>query len=112
MATVTFDVLRAGRRPEDLTRGNGYVFAPILPKIVCDDGFTLSVQASAHHYCSPRDDFGPWATVEVGFPSERPEPWDEWARYCESPERPTDTVYGYVPFSFVEALITSHGGTP
>ena len=30
--------------------------------------------------------------------------------YCEIPETPTETVYGYVPVGIVEALIESHGG--
>jgi hypothetical protein len=38
-------------------------------RIYCKDGYNLSVQASATHYCSPREDFGPWYEVEVGYPS-------------------------------------------
>lgn len=99
----------------------------ISPEIVCADGFTVSVQASWMHYCSPRPAHthfdspfdedasappvnGVFSTVEVGFPSDRPEPWDRWASYCESPDRPTDTVYGYVPVALVRDLIASHGG--
>jgi len=74
---------------------------------VCVDGFTMSVQASATHYCSPRTDDGPWSAVEVGFPS-RIEPllWD----YAEMPGDWTNTVYGYVPFDVVAAIIELHGG--
>lgn len=37
-------------------------------QITCQDGTTLSVQVSETHYCSPRDNFGPYYQVEVGFP--------------------------------------------
>lgn len=30
--------------------------------------------------------------------------------YCENPENPTDTVYGYVPIEVIEEIITKHGG--
>ena len=82
----------------------------VRPKIVCVDGTTLSVQASSTHYCSPRDDEGPYYEVEVGYPSIRPEPWDQWREYCEDSDNPTDTVYGWVPIELVHALIALHGG--
>ena len=77
------------------------------PEIVCADGFTMSVQASRTHYCSPRSDVGPWQSVEIGFPS-RIEPllW----QYAESPGEWTNTVYGYVPVELVAAVIEVHGG--
>ena len=31
------------------------------------NGVELSVQASDNHYCSPRDNDGPWTSVEVGI---------------------------------------------
>ena len=40
-----------------------------IPEIVCKDGTTLSVQASEFHYCTPRDNKGPYTHVEIGFPS-------------------------------------------
>lgn len=58
--------------------------------IVCRDGFSLSVQASHTHYCSPKNDTGPWTTVEVGYPSAPPELIQEFA---EDGKRPTKTVY-------------------
>ena len=53
---------------------------------------------------------GPYTHVEVGFPSEQPEPWDDWRGYCEDTDRPTKTVYSYVPVGMVAALIEAHGG--
>lgn len=87
--------------------------------ILCVDGFSMSVIAGSGTYCAPRpgqatgtpyDYEGPFAAVEVGYPSERPEPWSDWAEYCEDPGEPTNTVYGYVPVAMVRALIDLHGG--
>ncbi|MHC3427237.1 hypothetical protein [Streptomyces sp. DT18] len=100
---------------------------PTPNRIRCADGFSLSVIAGAGAYCHPfpglarswADDSvytvpadypGPYTKVEVGFPSERPEPWSDWAEYAEDPDEPTETVYGYVPVETVRALIDSHGG--
>jgi hypothetical protein len=90
--------------------GGGYRFARVRPRIACVDGFDVSVQAGSLLYATPRTDEGPWSAVEVGFPSARPEPWDEWSQYAEEPDNPTETVYSYVPLTMVEALIASHGG--
>ncbi len=79
----------------------------ISPRIVCKDGLSLSVQASKYHYCSPRDDFGPWSQVEVGYPSATCE---SLMPYAESPDSPMESVYGYVPIQIVEKLIEDHGG--
>ena len=106
------DVIRRGRTGRDLvqnTTGPGR-FAKLLKQVVCKDGTTISVQASQNHYCSPRNDYGPWYAVEVGFPSVCPEPWAEWATYCEDKDKPTETVYGWVPVSVVEQFVEAHGG--
>jgi len=77
------------------------------PQIICADGLSMSVQASKYHYCTPRDDFGPYSKVEVGFPSERIE---EFMPFAEDSDRPTDTVYALVPIEIVEQVIEAHGG--
>lgn len=84
--------------------------AKTLPRIVCADGFSVSVQAGELLYSRPRDDYGPWTHVEVGYPSERPEPWDVWSMLADEPDRPTSTVYGNVPLGLVADLIERHGG--
>ena len=80
---------------------------PLVPRIECHDGFSISVQANAAAYCSPRDNDGPWNKVECGFPSDIP---TEIMDYVEDSDEPTQTVYGYVPIEYVEKLIESHGG--
>ena len=89
-------------------------------RVRCQDGFTMSVIAHAGAYCTPRPDWdstppgfdGPFTQLEVGFPSQRPEPWDQWAAHADDGDRedPTDTVYGYVPVQMVRDLIEMHGG--
>lgn len=78
------------------------------PRITCADGFTMSVQASEFHYCAPRQtDCPSYTRVEVGFPSEAQPELMEWA---EDADKPTETVYGWVPVEVVDALIEKHGG--
>ena len=75
--------------------------------LVCNDGFTVSVQASRTNYCEPRDDSGPYRTVELGFPSLADPLINPWA---EDPGDLTGTVYGWVPADVVLELIEKHGG--
>jgi len=41
-----------------------------VQSVTCGDGTEMSVQASQYHYCTPRSDEGPWASVEVKVDSE------------------------------------------
>lgn len=75
--------------------------------IVCKSGLKMSVQASSGHYCSPREDFGPWVSVEVGFPNQ---PVSELMKYADDKSNPTETVYGWVPVEVVEKVINDNGG--
>lgn len=81
------------------------------PKIHCKDGVSLSVQASEYHYCSPRNNVGPYECFEVGFiekDSIQFVPPSSWAQYADG-EFPSD-VYGYVPIKLIEEFIEEHGG--
>ena len=80
----------------------------LIKRVTCADGFFMSVQASETHYSTPRADFADhYDDVEVGYPSER----DELLMpYAEDSDRPTATVYGYVPVEVVDRVIASHGG--
>ena len=76
--------------------------------VVCADGFRMSVQAHQSAYCDPRvDDAERYTEVEVGYPSTVEPLLELW---CEDPQRPTDTVYGYVPSHVVTTVIAKHGG--
>lgn len=80
---------------------------PLCETVVCADGFTMSVQANRTAYSSPRNDIGPYETVEVGYPSQ---PEEIIAGYAEESEKQTNTVYPYVPSHLVSLVIAKHGG--
>lgn len=86
---------------------DGNTYLDLIQKIKCKDGFEVSVQASHHHYCTPRNSFGPWRTVELGFPTARIPSLKE---YRDGPGPDQETVFGYVPIEKVAALIVRHGG--
>lgn len=74
------------------------------PRLYCNDGYSISVQASEFHYCSPRlNGLQDYKRVELGFPSMEDELINE---YADGGDDYTDTVYGYVPIEVVE----KHGG--
>lgn len=77
------------------------------PKIVCKDGFSMSVQGSEGHYCSPRKTLDYYISMEIGFPSQKE---DLIMEYTEQHEQPTDTVYGWVPVGVIDDVIEKHGG--
>lgn len=85
-------------------------YQPLREKVVCADGFSMSVQASEYHYCFSRSNGKiDYLNVEVGFPSMRV---DEFMPFIDGGEDtdPTQTVYGYVPIGIVDAVIEKHGG--
>ena len=76
--------------------------------VECADGFTMSVQAHQGAYCSPRcDNAEKYTAAEVGFPN-RVEPL--LLDFAEDSDRPTDTVYGWVPAKVIVNVIAKHGG--
>ena len=61
----------------------------IRPWALCNDGYEISIQASAYHYSNPRvDGASEYTEVELGFPNE---PDDAILEYAEDPGMPTDT---------------------
>jgi hypothetical protein len=77
-------------------------------RVVCADGFAMSVQASVYNYCQPQEADAPkYDLVEIGFPTAK-EPM--LMSYAETPEDPTGTVYAYVPVELVTNVIVKHGG--
>lgn len=89
-------------RPESL-RPSGRPAPKVIPRVVCADGYELSVQASSMHYCTPREDWpaGGWTSVEV-MAQEVPAHWAEYGGDSD--------IYAYVPLEEVVAFIQSHGG--
>lgn len=73
------------------------------PLMILASGRVLSVQASANHYCSPKDNEGPYSLVEVlveqgGAPAE----FDGLSS--------DEGLYSFVPVRLVNAVIASNGG--
>jgi hypothetical protein len=88
---------------------NKFGFQETRPRIVCKDGFSMSVQAGYYLYSIPRIDMksGNYEAVEIGFPSEKEELICE---YAEDSSDYTETVYPYVPIEIVEQVIKKHNG--
>lgn len=81
------------------------------PRIVCADGFSISVQAFDTSYCTPRENNVPHTHMEGGFPSSKPLNPEllEYAELCGTDDY-TETVYGYVPREVFEREFELHGG--
>lgn len=83
-------------------------------RLVCNDGFSMSVQEGDHLY-SKTNNNGVVTHVEVGFPSGAV---PELSEYCdgsfdpETGEEDADElcVFGYVPVEVLEQVIQKHGG--
>lgn len=93
------------------TKEIDYTFPTQRHRMIMKDGFSMSVQASDTHYCHPRQNLAlqdaHYYEYEIGFPSERVESLIDFA---EQPEKPTETVYAYVPAAVVQGVIDLHGG--
>ena len=77
-------------------------------KVICKDGFTMSVQAGETQYCYPRETGAErYTEVEIGFPNRSEELLLE---YADDSDGPTETVYPYVPAPVVTLVIAKHGG--
>jgi hypothetical protein len=88
-----------------------YSTQEIRPRIVCNDGESVSIQASEMHYCSPRKNcLKSYQNVEAGYPSVIPP--KSWFKYAESRryDELTATVYGYIPIEIAQEFIDIHGG--
>ena len=86
-----------------------------LPKIICSDGFEMSVHVGSSLYSTPKKVAKRYTAVEIGFPSEHEPLIEEYAEtfYKEDGEDVTDytdTVYPYVPVRIVDKVLKKHGG--
>ena len=82
-----------------------------LPHIVCQDGFTMSVQVGYSLYSTPKKVAKRYSAVEVGFPSDHEPLIEEYAEnFFEEEPNYTGTVYPYVPVAVVDKVLKKHGG--
>lgn len=79
------------------------------PRVECGDGFSISIQASALHYCTPETsaENTEYTNVELAYPNE---PDDAILPFAENFDNPTSSVYTQVPVVLVEELLKKHGG--
>lgn len=82
---------------------------PFNPRIVCRDGFSVSVQSHSGSYCIPRQAKGPHTHYECGFPSSVPLS-ESLREHAENDLEYTETVYPYVPRQVIEQELELHGG--
>ena len=84
-------------------------YQPNREVIICKDKFSMSVQASELHHCTPKENGNTmtYTSVEVGFPNEKEELLMD---YAEDIDKPTGTVYPYVPAQLILDVIDKHGG--
>ena len=80
-----------------------------LPRFICIDGFSMSVQASEIHACLPKGRTGPYSHVECACPSE-PSPDLMPYRLHENGVAPEEAIYRHVPFGTLLGILISHGG--
>ena len=95
----TFDHLQKHLATEIIAKF-GMPYKILAASVKCADGTTLSVQASRFHYCTPREDKGPYIEVEV---------WCVSAPVTEF-EYSDDAPSAYVPIEDVVRFIDNHGG--
>ena len=84
-----------------------------LPHIICEDGFSMSVQVGYSLYSTPKKVAKRYSAVEIGYPSEPEELIKEYAElapFDEDTTDYTDTVYPYVPVKIVDKVLKKHGG--
>ena len=83
-----------------------------LPKIICSDGFTMSVQVGYSLYSTPKKIAKRYSAVEICFPSEHEPLIEEYAEtfHQEDETDYTDIVYPYVPVAIVDKVLKKHGG--
>ena len=81
----------------------------LRPRIICSDGFSVSVQASWAHYCIPRNNVGPFNHVELGFPSDFDEILFEYGEDSSELSDMRDTIFPHVPIEVLLTCLNNHG---
>ena len=75
------------------------------PRIQLANGGKISVQASARHYCSPKENTGPYVSVEI-----LPELKGKALRLLRDESTSDNVVWGWVAIETVVEMINQSGG--
>ena len=86
-----------------------YSLQTVRPRVLCKDGFSVSIQANHNAYCTPEADLkdGNYTEVELGYPNQED---GMLLDYAEDVDCPTCTVYSHVPIEVIEKVCENHGG--
>ncbi len=79
------------------------------PRVICSDGFSISIQAGPGMYSTPRTFSKNYTHVELGFPSDYEPDILDYAESFSEIDNPTDTVYPYVPIEVIYKALIKHG---
>ena len=78
-----------------------------MPRIVCEDGWKVSVQCGKGLYSIPRADRMPsYTAFELGYPSDHEPLLDGYAENSDN----WCCIYLYVPIELIDQVIEKHGG--
>lgn len=80
-----------------------------IPRILCADGFSISVQANEYVACHPRNRVGPYTSVECAMPNRLVPDLMPYILEEEGID-PLESVYRHVPVELVISMINEHGG--
>jgi hypothetical protein len=107
MGEVKKDVMNFTEWLKFLTNNPSIRKHGLLPRAVCADGFSVSIQADFGKYCRPRVslvDLSGYEAFELGYPSSDDELISEFIECGDS------SIYGFVPEEIVGKLVDKHGG--
>jgi len=79
----------------------------LRPRVYFNNGGGISMQASHYHNCVPKDDEGPYESIELGYPDEMVKIPEEMYTF---EEQGSDGLYNFVPASVVVKLIELNDG--
>ena len=80
-------------------------FKSCSPRLTLANGGRISVQASATHYCSPKQNIGPYSSVEI-----YPELKGKAKRLLRDIPSSDNVVWGWVSIDVVVEMINQSGG--
>lgn len=102
------EFIKKTRKTSEYIFDKTVIFEAIRPRVICADGYSVSMQVGDGLYSEPRE-YGAdyYSEVELGYPSAEDELIND---YAEDYGDYTDTVYPYVPVEIVDKLFEKHGG--
>lgn len=84
-----------------------------LPRVVCADGYSVSIQAGSAFYSWPRENLAPeYGAFELGYQTEREPLLDEWAEedFRTGEINYLECIFPFVPVEVVDEVLKKHGG--